>query len=218
MIKVKLAEANCYYDINLRFCIDNLRQVFEPWDEASQSCSETYVTEPFGPGWHIKCEHIKIGGEDYLSCHLVVGPQGYPAPITWTFSVTSQQGGVPYFRRSSTHLFVPEDQDGYGWSNVMSTHTWNDRDMLRGENAFYVTASIRARIVPAACSDKSMDLSYDAITAERPGDIEFVTFGRERQAGGDSRRRRLFASRDVLRETCPQLLDREPLHLCSLRV
>lgn len=210
-MKIALAESECQYDISLRFCVDSLHQFFErrSSDEASP---ETYVTEPFGPGWHIKCEHSNIGGEDYLSCLLVVGPNGYPEPITWTFAGASSQGGVQYFRRSSLHLFTPEDEDGWGWADAVSTRTWERLDILRRENAVYVTATIRARVAPAPCPDKCLDLSHDVITTERPGDVEFVTFGARRQATREGRQRRLFASRDVLRRACPRLLECESPH------
>lgn len=214
-MKVPLLEAECYYDINLRFCVNNLRQVFEcrrSSQEASASL-EAYVTEPFGPGWHIKCEHSNIGGEDYLSCVLVVGPRGYPEPITWTFTGTSSQGGVQYFRRSCTHVFTPEDEDGWGWSDAVSTRIWERFDILRREDALYVTATIRARMAPAACPDKCLDLSHNVITMENPRDVEFASSGGKQTEGRGLRQRRLFASRDVLRARCPQLLERELPHI-----
>ena len=207
-------ESECYYDINLRFRIDNLQQIFEHCSLspiASSTPLEIYTTEPFGPGssWHIKCEHSNVGGEDYLSCVLVVGPKGYPAPITWSFTGTSSQGGVQYFRRSSTHLFTSEDKVGWGWTDTVATRTWEGFDILRRENALYVSATIRARVAPAVCPDRCLDLSYDVVTTERPGDLEFITSCGRKHAGGEPRQRRLFASSDVLREVCPQLVERE---------
>ncbi|KAH9837754.1 uncharacterized protein C8Q71DRAFT_559595 [Rhodofomes roseus] len=204
MMKAAFTEIDTNYDISLRFCVENVRDFFERGDE-QDSTRVVRATDTFGPGWHIKCKATNFDGENYLSCYLVAGSMGYPTPISFSFAGESSQGGIQYFKFSTTHTFTAFKGADWGWTKALSKlKGWDRYETLREENALYIRATIRAQVA-AVYPDRCLDLSHDVITTERPTDVRFVVHASRDRAGELSKPRELFANKATIRRACPLL-------------
>ncbi|TFY56067.1 hypothetical protein EVJ58_g7868 [Rhodofomes roseus] len=203
-MKAAFTEIDTNYDISLRFCVENVRDFFERGDE-QDSTRVVRATDTFGPGWHIKCKATNFDGENYLSCYLVAGSMGYPTPISFSFAGESSQGGIQYFKFSTTHTFTAFKGADWGWTKALSKlKGWDRYETLREENALYIRATIRAQVA-AVYPDRCLDLSHDVITTERPTDVRFVVHASRDRAGELSKPRELFANKATIRRACPLL-------------
>ena len=214
------------YHITLHFRIDNVRQYFHQ-SAGGQGSPPLQRTETFGPGWHFRCLPGGVGNdrsEDGLDFFLVVGTDGYPAPITWNIRGLSSHGEQEYFDLRMTHTFHSVKEPGrlndWGWRLMLRRWHWDHFDTLRIENALYITANVRAPVTfctsldaPAPCladTGKCLDISHETVTTggARPCDARFTfSLGMSESTQASSGLQTLYAHRSVIERTCPRLAE-----------
>ena len=207
-----LSQISTNYDITLRFIVDDVREFLEPddWDPTEDSLitikrPPKRRTESFGPSLFIDCKSESTSdGEPCMSCRLFAGATPYSGPITWSICGESLNGDTQYFKYSLTHTFVPSV--GIGWREALSkVNHWDQFATLREENALCITATVRARESPCLSPNRTLAVSYVALTQSEPSDLRFIVYQARRDSGRLSRSRELFANAEIIDEACPRL-------------
>ena len=198
------SEIESYYDITVRFRIENVREYLAL--DGPQDAPKGHQTDKFGSGWYLKWFTVKKDDEVSLGLYFYTEPRGYPEPITWTVIANSLDGNERYFRRTvAEHTFKAND-NALGWSTFMTKIHWERYAILQQENALHITSTIRARMAPTPSLDKCLDVSHGLLTTgDRPCDISFVANSNRSRSGQLSGPRRMFADKDYLRKVCPRL-------------
>ncbi|KZT68030.1 hypothetical protein DAEQUDRAFT_812383 [Daedalea quercina L-15889] len=203
-MQVAFSDIATNYDIKLRFRVDDAREFFVERDDSELGFPERRKTDTFGPGLYIECRRNSINDEDCMSCYLYAGLYPYPGPVSWSVVGESLQGDIRYFEHSTTHTFT--SGFGIGWGDALSkTKHWDELETLRQENALYITVTVQARLGFTACPSKCLDVSHKVVTTERPCDLQFVAYSARSRTGELSDSHELFADRETINKTCPQL-------------